>query len=69
MLDVNQLLTATLLAKMLAKCRRWVKGLRWALLKDRERLNESQRADLDTLIAQLTTKRTARAWLYREQLS
>ena len=46
-----------------------LKGLRWALLKDRERLNESQRADLDTLIAQLTTKRTARAWLYREQLS
>ena len=45
-----------------------LKGLRWALLKDRERLNESQRADLDTLIAQLTTKRTARAWLYREQL-
>lgn len=45
-----------------------LKGLRWVLLKDRERLNESQRADLDTLIAQLTTKRTARAWLYREQL-
>jgi transposase len=45
-----------------------LKGLRWALLKDRERLNESQRADLDAFVAQATTKRTARAWLYREQL-
>lgn len=45
-----------------------LKGVRWALLKDKSRLNESQRADLDALIAQLTTKRTARAWLYREQL-
>jgi transposase len=45
-----------------------LKGLRWALLKDRERLPESQRADLDAFVAQATTKRTARAWLYREQL-
>lgn len=45
-----------------------LKGLRWALLKDRERLPASQRADLDALITQVTTKRTARAWLYREQL-
>jgi transposase len=45
-----------------------LKGVRWALLKDTSRLSESQRADLDGLIAQLTTKRTARAWLYREQL-
>jgi transposase len=45
-----------------------LKGLRWALLKDRDRLPASQRADLDALIAQVTTKRTARAWLYREQL-
>jgi transposase len=34
-----------------------LKGLRWTLLKDR-----------DALIANVTTKRTARAWLYREQL-
>lgn len=45
-----------------------LKGLRWMLLKDRQRLSESQRADLDTFTAQVTTKRTARAWLYREQL-
>ena len=45
-----------------------LKGLRWALLKDRERLPESQRVDLDAFVAQATTKRTARAWLYREQL-
>ncbi|MBD3801566.1 MAG: ISL3 family transposase [Campylobacterales bacterium] len=45
-----------------------LKGLRWALLKDRERLPVAQRADLDALVAQATTKRTARAWLYREQL-
>lgn len=45
-----------------------LKGLRWALLKDREKLNASAQADLDALVAQVTTKRTARAWLYREQL-
>ena len=45
-----------------------LKGLRWALLKDRSRLTTSQSADLDALIANITTKRTARAWLYREQL-
>ena len=45
-----------------------LKGLRWALLKDRDRLPAAQRADLDSLIAQVTTKRTARAWLYHEQL-
>lgn len=45
-----------------------LKGLRWALLKDRHKLPAGQRADLDALIAQATTKRTARAWLYREQL-
>ena len=45
-----------------------LKGLRWALLKDRGRLTGSQRVDLDAFTAQVTTKRTARAWLYREQL-
>lgn len=45
-----------------------LKGLRWTLLKDRDKLKPEQRADLDTLIAQVATKRTARAWLYREQL-
>src|ERR1700758_190813 len=45
-----------------------LKGLRWTLLKDRDRLSDESRADLDTLIAQAATKRTARAWLYREHL-
>jgi len=45
-----------------------LKGLRWPLLKDRSRLSTEQASDLDRLVAQFTTKRTARAWLYREQL-
>jgi transposase len=45
-----------------------LKGLRWALLKDRNRLSDARRADLDALLANLTTKRTARAWQYREDL-
>jgi len=45
-----------------------LKGLRWKLLKDRESLSDEGRADLDALIAQAATKRTARAWLYREHL-
>ncbi len=45
-----------------------LKGLRWALLKDRSKLSPGAQADLDALVAQFTTKRTARAWLYREQL-
>lgn len=45
-----------------------LKGLRWALLKDRSKLSANQSADLDALIAHVTTKRTAKAWLYREQL-
>jgi transposase len=45
-----------------------LKGLRWTLLKDRSRLNAGAQAELDALVARFTTKRTARAWLYREQL-
>jgi transposase len=45
-----------------------LKGLRWTLLKDRNRLSDERRADLDALLANLTTKRTARAWQYREDL-
>jgi len=45
-----------------------LKGLRWTLLKDRGRLSEEGRADLDALIAAAASKRTARAWLYREHL-
>jgi transposase len=45
-----------------------LKGLRWLLLKDYSKLTGEQQDDLDELIAQCTTKRTARAWLYREEL-
>ena len=45
-----------------------IKGLRWALLKDRRAVRGAQRRELDALLAKMTTKRTARAWQYREQL-
>ena len=45
-----------------------LKGLRWALLKDRRSLSDGKRDDLDALLMHLTTKRTARAWQYREDL-
>lgn len=45
-----------------------LKGLRWPLLKDRSKLSPEQQCDLDIFVAQYTTKRTARAWQYRENL-
>ena len=45
-----------------------LKGLRWSLLKDRSRLSPEAAADLDALIARMNTLRTARAWVYKEQL-
>ena len=45
-----------------------LKGLRWKLLKDRDALAPAARAELDLFVAQVATKRTARAWLYKEQL-
>jgi len=42
--------------------------MRWSLLKDRSKLGDARRADLDALLANLTTCRTARAWQYREDL-
>ena len=45
-----------------------LKGMRWSLLKDRSSLRPEAAADLDALIAKLTTVRTARAWAYKEQL-
>lgn len=45
-----------------------LKGMRWKLLKDRSRLNSRDSADLDALIARMATVRTARAWVYKEQL-
>lgn len=45
-----------------------LKGMRWSLLKDRASLKPEAAADLDALIARMTTVRTARAWAYKEQL-
>lgn len=45
-----------------------LKGLRWTLLCDYGRLSEAGRTEIDTLRAKLATRRTARAWVYREQL-
>jgi len=45
-----------------------LKGMRRTLLKDASKLNLAQWTDLEALLRQYTTKRTARAWLYREQL-
>ena len=45
-----------------------LKGMRWTLLKDSRHLTAAAREDLDALIAEVTTRRTARAWMYREQL-
>lgn len=47
---------------------RSLKGLRWSLLKDRSKLHPEAAADLDELVAKMTTVRTARAWSYKEQL-
>lgn len=41
-----------------------LKGMRWSLLKDRANLKPAAAAELDTLIARMTTVRTARAWAY-----
>jgi transposase len=45
-----------------------LKGMRWTLLKDTAKLKPEAVADLDTLIAKMAVKRTARAWVYKEQL-
>jgi transposase len=45
-----------------------LKGMRWSLLKDRASLRPEAAADLDALIARMTIVRTARAWVYKEQL-
>lgn len=45
-----------------------LKGMRWKLLRNPDCLDQDDRAELDVLIAQATTIRTARAWLYKEQL-
>ena len=47
---------------------RSLKGMRWSLLKDRSRLSVEAAADLGALIARMTRVRTARAWVYKEQL-
>jgi transposase len=46
---------------------RSLNGICWSLLKDRSRLSSEAATDLDALLARMTTVRTARAWLYKEQ--
>jgi transposase len=43
-------------------------GIRWTLLKDPKDLLPTQQEALDELLANLTTRRSARAWVYREDL-
>jgi len=45
-----------------------LKGMRWKLLKDHGSLRNDERKELNLLLDQLSTKRTARAWTYRENL-
>jgi transposase len=45
-----------------------LKGMRWSLLKDRDRLKPDAVAELDALIARMASVRTARAWVYKEKL-
>jgi len=45
-----------------------LRGTRWALLKAPDDLADRQRMALSDLLSQLTTVRTARAWVYREDL-
>ncbi len=43
-----------------------LKGMRWALLKDRDRLSAARCIGRDALIAKAASRRTARARLYRK---
>ncbi len=45
-----------------------LKGMRWKLLKDYSKLSIEDQSEMDALVTKLATKRTARAWTYREQL-
>ena len=45
-----------------------LKGLRWKLLRDYDSLPPAERAEIDALLAKMPSRRTARAWSYREQL-
>ncbi len=45
-----------------------LKGLRWKLLRDYDSLTAEERAEIDALLARMPSRRTARAWSYREQL-
>lgn len=45
-----------------------LKGMRWKLLRDQDDLNAEEKAELQAFVRQAAGKRTARAWLYREQL-
>jgi len=45
-----------------------LKGLRWKLLRDYRAPGTDSRAEINALLARLTSQRTARAWVYRARL-
>jgi transposase len=45
-----------------------LKGKRWLLQKSHESLSASEHDDLYSIIRRMTSLRTARAWMYKEQL-
>jgi transposase len=45
-----------------------LKGMRWSLVKDVSRLRSTETSGLEVVLSQMTSLRTARAWLYKEQL-
>lgn len=45
-----------------------LKGMRWSLVKDVSRLRPTEASGLEAVLSQMTSLRTARAWLYKEQL-
>ena len=45
-----------------------LKGMRWKLLRDPNDLTTEDKAEVQAFIKQIASKRTARAWSYREQL-
>ena len=51
-----------------APSREPIRRSKLGLAQGQKQLSPDQARDLDRLVVQFTTKRTARAWLYREQL-
>jgi len=45
-----------------------LKGMRWVLQKSHESLSAAEHDDLNGILRRMTSLRTARAWMYKEQL-